>query len=887
MRRTVAVALTVLAAACGGPDAPEPAPPPRPPPAPEVSAAVDAPPGPPAPFAPESLAGDRAVLEASGEGFLATWAVLDGASWPAEAPPLRVARSVPFDLDGDAVTLGAQLVSRDRRRMHLLVGLRGEVQVFLDGAPVAAAASPDRYREDHALVRLTLSPGEHVLALTFRRPERGRFRVAIRVLDAEGAPGPGRVAMVVPAEERPVAESVAVTETHELVDGTPVLRLRVHRPGGGVRGDVEVRLGDRTGDLGDGAELIVPLAEGPPPVRVAGEDALPSDRHRASDRRVLEAAARFSERLAEAGEPSRAPLAWRRDEALRVVRERDLDPRWRRWLVRESRRRRDRFEAPRGYLRMAHFSRLDGTATPYELFAPPRARRRPTPVLVTLHGLTGNAGDYLRNTFGLPRDAENGEGLRDHGRHGAPPTSASMIVVAPEARGRSYYRHAGETAIFEVLEDVRRRLRVDDRRVYITGGSMGGTGAAYVPLRNPDVFAASAALAGYHDQRVRVDTDHAALSEVERFLEARRSDVDWAENALHLPMLLVRGTRDTPLAWTRNLAERLQGLRYRVEHREPELGHDVWTETYAEGAIFRWMARHRRPEMPPRVRLRTARERTLAAHWVRIEERLAMDRFAEVDVRYRDGAVQLAVAEGLRALTLSPGPPLHQDGAPLRVIVDGQTVEGPVPLTIERVDDGWHAAEPGTYPRAGVRQAGTAGPIRDVFHDPLLFVVGTQDPAQTLLNRLVAERWAHPSGWRVAYPVVDDDDVTPALAEGRHLVLVGPPASNSVHARLVDRLPIRVDASGTSIGERRHEGAGAVFVAPNPEQPDRSVLVIAGPDALLTWRSTALPDILPDYVIFDEGVEPARGRWACGGTGCAYREAGFLDVYGRAPPEVP
>jgi hypothetical protein len=56
-----------------------------------------------------------------------------------------------------------------------------------------------------------------------------------------------------------------------------------------------------------------------------------------------------------------------------------------------------------------------------------------------------------------------------------------------------------------------------------------------------------------------------------------------------------------------------------------------------------------------------------------------------------------------------------------------------------------------------------------------------------------------------------------------------------------------------------------------------------------------LPDLLPDYVVFDERVENARGQWSCGGARrddgspnfaepvpCAYRAHGFFDMHWRA-----
>ncbi|HJL26083.1 MAG TPA: PHB depolymerase family esterase, partial [Polyangiaceae bacterium LLY-WYZ-15_(1-7)] len=623
----------------------------------------------------------------------------------------------------------------------------------------------------------------------------------------------------------------------------------------------------------------------------------------ALDRPLLEAAAAFAALLEEAPASARGPLQWRHEEALRVVADKDPDRRWRQWLRDEARRLRRAFargghpfEAPRGYTRMAHVSVLDGSAQPYELFVPPAYRgRRAWPLVITLHGYKGNAGDYFRNTFGLARDWRGGESLLDHGRHGTAPTEGPMIVLAPQARGKSHYRHVGEVDVLEALADVRARYRVDPRRIYITGGSMGGTAAAYLPFRHPDLFAASAALAGYHDQRVRQDTHHPGLSEVERFLVAHRSDVDWSENALHLPMLLVRGTRDRPLAWTRVQAARLRELGYDVEHREPELGHNVWTETYAEGAIFDWFARHRRPERPRRVVLRTARERTNEAYWVRVDGRAEADAFAEVRAAIEGGRV-VVETEAVAGLTLSPTPPLVPEG-PLRVSIDGQALEGPAPLSLHREGERWAL---GALELAGRKRAGVSGPIRDVYHEPLVFVVGTQDPAHTFTNRQVARHWARVPGWDVRYPIVDDVDVTAEMIADKTLVLVGPPWSNALHARWRRQLPIRFDLGGPGgagravlVGEARHAGdeVGTVFVAPNPDVPARSVLVIAGLGPLGTWRARFLPDLLPDWVVFDERVELARGQWSCGGArrddgspnfaepvDCAYRDHGLFGM---------
>ena len=48
-----------------------------------------------------------------------------------------------------------------------------------------------------------------------------------------------------------------------------------------------------------------------------------------------------------------------------------------------------------------------------------------------------------------------------------------------------------------------------------------------------------------------------------------------------------------------------------------------------------------------------------------------------------------------------------------------------------------------------------------------------------------------------------------------------------------------------------------------------------GVGALGTWRSLSLPDMLPDYVVYDEGVEAAHGQLLLG-LG-SFKAGGYFD----------
>jgi hypothetical protein len=71
-----------------------------------------------------------------------------------------------------------------------------------------------------------------------------------------------------------------------------------------------------------------------------------------------------------------------------------------------------------------------------------------------------------------------------------------------------------------------------------------------------------------------------------------------------------------------------------------------------------------------------------------------------------------------------------------------------------------------------------------------------------------------------------------------------------------------VEAGAVIVGRERFTGKelGAAFVRPNPVRPDRYVVVVAGADAPGTLRAMSLPDLLPDFVVWDEGVAPSRGQ---------------------------
>src|SRR5258708_28508458 len=169
----------------------------------------------------------------------------------------------------------------------------------------------------------------------------------------------------------------------------------------------------------------------------------------------------------------------------------------------------------------------------------------------------------------------------------------------------------------------------------------------------------------------------------------------------------------------------------------------------------------------------------------------------------------------------------------------------PIELHGERQWKAGSARHEGPYKHGTV-----TGPIRDVFHEPLLFVWGSSDPAQARANEEVARAWAKVhAGVRVDYPLMSDADFYARgepLANDHALFLVGNARSNRVVRELEPELPIRVDGSDIVLGSRRigardvpphRSQLGASFVRPNPRRLDRYLVVVEGIGPLGTWRS--------------------------------------------------
>ena len=147
---------------------------------------------------------------------------------------------------------------------------------------------------------------------------------------------------------------------------------------------------------------------------------------------------------------------------------------------------RDAFAGKRGDFRKAYRSMVDNTLQPYRIFVPTSYDgSKPAPLLVALHGMGGDENsmfDGYKET--LKREAER----------------LGFIVACPKGRDTaSMYRGSAEQDVMDVMKEVERDYRIDLKRVYLMGHSMGGYGTWSVAMDHPDLFAALGPISGGGD----------------------------------------------------------------------------------------------------------------------------------------------------------------------------------------------------------------------------------------------------------------------------------------------------------------------------------------------------------------------------------------------------
>jgi predicted esterase len=185
------------------------------------------------------------------------------------------------------------------------------------------------------------------------------------------------------------------------------------------------------------------------------------------------------------------------------------------------------------------------------------------PLLFFLHGY-GDRGD---NLFLLPK-ASPFMYIREKG-------PLPFIIAAPllNTDHTLFPNEYMDGALAEIMAD----YRVDKKRIYLTGMSMGGEAAYRFALNQPDTFAAVSPLCAYLPN----NTDPTTLEKVKG-----------------LPLWAIHGSDDQIIALARGQQAANAFKKAGADIRFSILAghdHDVWTDTYSDSKFYDWFIQYKKP----------------------------------------------------------------------------------------------------------------------------------------------------------------------------------------------------------------------------------------------------------------------------------------------------
>ncbi|HWE01969.1 MAG TPA: prolyl oligopeptidase family serine peptidase [Tepidisphaeraceae bacterium] len=185
------------------------------------------------------------------------------------------------------------------------------------------------------------------------------------------------------------------------------------------------------------------------------------------------------------------------------------------------------------------------------------------PLILFLHG-SGERGSNVNNVkaHGPPKIVEKDKDSV---------LGKEFIVVSPQCPAGRWWK---SDDLIALLDDIQTHYHVDEDRVYVTGLSMGGFGTWDLATNNPDRFAAIAPMCGGGQPAL-------------------------ARRLKNMPIWVFHGEADGAVPFERSveMVEALKKVGNDVKFTSyPGVGHDCWTQSYANPDLYTWFLSHKRGE---------------------------------------------------------------------------------------------------------------------------------------------------------------------------------------------------------------------------------------------------------------------------------------------------
>jgi hypothetical protein len=532
-------------------------------------------------------------------------------------------------------------------------------------------------------------------------------------------------------------------------------------------------------------------------------------------------------------------------------------------------------------------SKLDGSLQPYGVVYRPR---------MTTDGTVEKRADIWcrgRSEKGLEMQF-----LSQRMSNPEPAPAPGVIMIHPFGRYCNANKLAGEIDTLEALEHAKSEYRIDPEGVAIRGFSMGGAAAWHLAVHYPDKWFAANPGAGFSETPKFLNVFQSETLTPTPFEQTLWKLYDcpyWALNLRNLPTIAYSGAIDRQKQAADVMAEACwnlpDGNQFELTHViAPNTAHKVEPKARAE-IERRLNLIYENQSKKPRNKLwfTTYTLKYNQCHWLTVErlEKHWEPATVIATIELKEGQHVINVfPTGLTSFSIhfDPGEISTQiSSLPVQIWDGAAFFQGNIQRRsdfswsahFEKVPQSsgpkfeWRPVSPLTLPQGLAKKHNLQGPIDDAFLSSFLFVAPDGKGQHPEVDQWVQSEWDRAlREWhrqmRGDIRVVPIADLKEVDIQENNLILWGDPKSNSKLASILEKLPIRWDATNLSLGTKTFDAKShvPVMIYPNPLNPERYVVL----NSSFTYReydylnnARQVPK-LPDWGVIDIRTSPGT-RW--------------------------
>jgi dienelactone hydrolase len=513
----------------------------------------------------------------------------------------------------------------------------------------------------------------------------------------------------------------------------------------------------------------------------------------------------------------------------------------------------------KGLISGAYISKIDDSVQPFRLYIPhsvtPDDYKNGIPLVVLYHGYVPS---YTRVSW-RSISAREISALEQ----------SKTALLLTFGRSNTDFLNVGERDTFAALEVVKNLYKIDSKRIYLAGYSMGGSGAWTTLCHYPGIFAASHIWSGRTDYYYWHNLKRQELPSFIRILINTDNPVDLSENLNNTPLFVDHPKNDTLVkAGHSSLINKKLLANQRkapVQINLPERGtHWYFSRALEDPETYRNLLKFTLPEASGSISIAAYSVKYGKNEWLSIDCIKEWGKRAVLKAEYKSGINRIIINDASNVAAFSVNlnrlkrtkagkvPDITFCNKKLsNAFIRKGIIGGLQSYVIVEFKQ--------LLPSHRTKSSSLCGPLKEVFCSPFMVVLGTsgsneQNQNNVSIKDIFIDEWkrfAKGNARLKTDVMLNESDI-----KSYNLICIGGALSNSFVKKNAAYLPFKFTRQGYGIADDFVEkgteklGFAGCFPNPDPSAAGRLLVILDG-----IMYGSYLPinhkwDFVPDFIIF-------------------------------------